>query len=103
MHGRCLTCVDRPCVEPLKQEGVWDQQHFILHAAVIFNRYWCSQLAMRSLCPEHFSTLEVVLHTCGPIQTVAKYVPYRWSINYLFVLRGANKMYYVLFKTIHYI
>ena len=59
-----------------------------------------TQLAMRSLRPEQFSTSEVVLRTCGPTQTVAKYVPYRWSIQYLFVLRGANKMDYVLFKTI---
>ena len=36
----------------------------------------------------------------GPTQTVAKYVPYRWSIKYLFVLRGAYKMDYVLFKTL---
>ena len=45
-----------------------------------------TQLAMRSLRPEQFSTSEVVLRTCGPTQTVAKYVPYRWSIQYLFVL-----------------
>ena len=51
-----------------------------------------TQLAMRSLRPEDFSTSEVVLHTCGPTQIVAKYVPYRWSIKYSFVLRGANKM-----------
>ena len=57
-----------------------------------------TQLAMRSLRQEEFSTSEVVLHTCGPIQTVAKYVPYRWIIKYLFVLRGANKMNYVLFS-----
>ena len=49
---------------------------------------------MRSL-----RTSEVVLDTCGPTQTVAKYVPYRWSIKYLFVLRGANKMICILFKT----
>ena len=55
---------------------------------------------MRSLCPENFSILEVVLHTCGPTQTVAKFDAYRWSNNYLFVLRGASKMDYVLFKTI---
>ena len=50
-----------------------------------------TQLAIRSLRPEHFSTSEVVLHTCGPTQTVAKYVPYRWSIKYLFVWKGAKK------------
>ena len=50
------------------------------------------ELAMRSFRPEHFSTSEVVLHTCGPTQTVAKYVPYRLSIKYLFVLRGENKI-----------
>ena len=53
-----------------------------------------TQLAMMSLRLEHFSTSEVVLHTCGPTQTVAKYVPYGWSIKYLLVLRGANKMDY---------
>ena len=58
-----------------------------------------TQLAMRSLNPEHFFASEVVLHTCGPTQTVAKCVPYRWSIQYLFVLRGANKMDYILFTT----
>ena len=50
-----------------------------------------------SLRPEHFSTSELVLHTCGPTQTVAEDVPYRWSINYLFVLRGENKMDYVFY------
>ena len=49
-----------------------------------------TQLAMRSLRPEHFSTSEVVLHTCGPTQTVAKCV--LWSIKYLFMLRGAYKI-----------
>ena len=39
------------------------------------------QLAMKSLRPEHFSASEVVLHTCGPTQTFAKYVPYRQSIK----------------------
>ena len=58
-----------------------------------------TQLAMRSLRPEHFSTSEVVLHTCGPSQNAAKYVLYRRSIIYLFVLRGANKIAFVLFKT----
>ena len=61
----------------------------------------CPQLAMRSLRPENFSTSEGVLHTCGPTQTVAKYVSYRWNNKYLFVWREANKMDYVLFKTIH--
>ena len=62
-----------------------------------------TQLTMRSLRPEHFSTSKVVLHTCGPSQTAAKYVPYRRSITYLFVLRGANKKDFVLFKTILYV
>ena len=34
-----------------------------------------TQLAMRSLRPEHFFTSEVVLRTWGPTQTVAKCVP----------------------------
>ena len=67
----------------------------------ITNHFSLTQLAMRSLRPEHFSTSEVFPHTCGPTQTVAKYMPYRWSIQYLFVLRGENKMGYVLFNTIH--
>ena len=49
---------------------------------------------MRSLYLEYFSTSELVLHT------VAKYVPYRWSIQYLCVLQGANKLHYILLKTI---
>ena len=56
---------------------------------------------MMSLCPEHFFTSEVVLQTCEPTQTVAKCVPYGWGIQHLFVLRGANKMSYILIKTIH--
>ena len=53
---------------------------------------------MRSLCLEHFFTSEVVLRTWRPTQTVAKCFPYRWSIQYLFVLRGANKMDFCFFK-----
>ena len=56
-----------------------------------------TQLAMRSLCREHFFTSEVVLRTWEPNQTVAKCVPYRWSIQYLFGLRGANEMFAYLF------
>ena len=67
----------------------------------VYDSHIATQLAMRSLRLEHFSTSVVVLHTCGPTQTVDTYVPYRWSIQYFFVLRGANKMDYVLFKTIH--
>ena len=40
------------------------------------------QLAMRSLRPEHFSKLEVVLHTGGPTQTVA----HRWWVNIILEL-----------------
>ena len=55
-----------------------------------------SQLAMRSLRPEHFFTSEKVLRTWGPTKTVAKCVPYRSSIQYLFMLSGANKIDYIL-------
>ena len=55
---------------------------------------------MRSLRLEHYFLSEVVLHFCGPTQSVAKCDPYSWSIQYLFVLRGANKMDYVLLKII---
>ena len=55
---------------------------------------------MRSLRPEYFFTSEVVHHTCGPTQTVAKCVSYRWSIQYFFVLRGANNIVCMFFKTI---
>ena len=51
-----------------------------------------TQLAMRSLRPEYFFTSKMVLHTCGPSQAVAKCVPYRLIIEYIFVLRGANKI-----------
>ena len=59
----------------------------------LFQEISYTQLAMRSLRPEDFSTSELVLHTFGPTQTVAKCVPHRWSIQYLFVLRGANNVY----------
>ena len=49
---------------------------------------------------EPFFTSEVVLHTSGPTQTVAKCIPYRWNIQHLFVLKGANKMHYILFMTL---
>ena len=62
----------------------------------LWNRPYLTHLAMRSLRPEDFFTSEVVLHTCGPTQTVAKCVLYRWSIQCLFVLRGANNMYWVI-------
>ena len=58
--------------------------------AIVLSNQASAQLAMRSLCPEHFVTSEVVLHTCGPTQTVAKCVAYRWSIHYLFVLKEEN-------------
>ena len=53
---------------------------------------------MRSLRPENFFTSHVVLHTCGPTQTVAKFVPYRGSIQYLFVVRGADKIDLTIFN-----
>ena len=58
---------------------------------------------------KHFSTSEVVLHTCGPSHIVAMYVPYRRSIKYFFsVERGKqNRLFfiedYIIFGNIYYL
>ena len=39
-----------------------------------------TQLAMRSLCPDHFVVHKSFLHTWGNSQTVAKCGPCRWNL-----------------------
>jgi hypothetical protein len=69
----------------------------------VFHRLHCTQLAMRSLQPADFFTSEAILRTCRHTQTVAKCVPCRWSILYLFVVREENKMYNILFISLSHV
>ena len=57
------------------------EEKIVIEIFLIKTAHTKPQLPMRSLRPEHFFTSEVVLHTCGPTQTVAKSVLYRWSIK----------------------
>ena len=81
----------------------------IVSSRILFQNNDSSQVAMRSLRPEQFSTPEVVLHTCRPTQTIAKYVPYRRSIKYFFcVWRRKQKglcfiLDHIIFGIIYYL